>query len=551
MSIVKYSIVCVALSVFLNLKAQENISKSIDGILKAYNSNDKPGLSVKVLKDGKSIYAKGFGLSNLDYDIKNSDSTVHNIASITKQFTASAIWSLINEDKLSLEDDIRIYLPEFPIYEETVKIKHLLNHTSGIRNYHTLMYLSGFDYDDNYYDNNTVLELAKRQKNLNHSPNEKVSYSNTNYNLLTLIVERVSGLNLNDYLKLKILEPLEMNSSFVRVVRGKPIKNRATGYVPDGKGFKFSVNNQLSYGAGSMGSTVNDLAIWTNMLNEQIEEFKPLSQFLKQTEILNSGDSAKYARGLTIDNYKGFEVVGHGGYGFGARSHLIAVKEKQLGIIVLTNTQTIDATRVVYQILDILLKDEKIKEVKTIQSSFKKQDVNQFTGEFKEVNSDMTMKLFVENDTLKALGSMGKIPVALVQYNTNKFHRVQSENVKYNFTASPKHDMVISFGGTPFYFKHGKFIDANSVDVKDFTGDFYSEELDVNYYFYIENKELKLNYKGNEEVVLKPIQLNQFGNGDRTLYHFIKDENNKVAGMLLSCDGTVKEIIFKKKRIAE
>ena len=247
MSIVKYSIVCVALSVFLNLKAQENISKSIDGILKAYNSNDKPGLSVKVLKDGKSIYAKGFGLSNLDYDVKNSDSTVHNIASVTKQFTASAIWSLINEDKLSLEDDIRIYLPEFPIYEETVKIKHLLNHTSGIRNYHTLMYLSGFDYDNNYYDNNTVLELAKRQKNLNHSPNEKVSYSNTNYNLLTLIVERVSGLNLNDYLKLKILEPLEMNSSFVRVVHGKPVKNRATGYVPDGKGFKFSVNNQLSF----------------------------------------------------------------------------------------------------------------------------------------------------------------------------------------------------------------------------------------------------------------------------------------------------------------
>lgn len=551
MSILKYSIASFVFLIFCHLKAQENTSQRINQLLKEYDSNDKPGLSVKVIKDDKSIYAKGFGLSNLDYDVKNSDSTVHNIASVTKQFTASAIWSLINEDKLSLEDDIRIYLPEFPDYGEVIKIKHLLNHTSGIRNYHTLMYLAGFDYDNDYYDNNIVLELAKRQKNLNHSPNEKVSYSNTNYNLLTLIVERVSGLNLNDYLKLKILEPLKMNSTFVRVEHGKPLKNRAIGYIPVDNGFKFSVNNQLSYGAGSMGSAVNDLAIWTSMLNEQITEFKPLALFLKQTEILNSGDRAKYARGLTIDNYKGFEVVGHSGYGFGARSHLIAVKEKQLGVIVLTNTQTIDATRIAYQILDILLKDEKMKEVKTIQSSFKKQDVNQFTGEFKEVNSDMTMKLFVENDTLKVVGSMGKIPVALVQCDTNKFHRVQSENVKYDFTASTKHDMIISFGGTPFYFKHAKFIDASSVDVKDFTGYFYSEELDVNYHFYIENKELKLNYKGNEEVVVKPIQLNQFGNGDRTLYHFVKDKNNKVTGMLLSCDGTVKEIIFKKKRIAE
>ena len=549
MSILKYSVACFVFLIFCHLKAQVNTSESIDELLKVYDSNGEPGLSVKVIRDGESIYSKGLGLSNLDYNIKNTDSTVHNIASITKQFTAAAIWALINEDKLSLEDDIRAYFPEFPDYGEVVKIKHLLNHTSGIRNYHTLMHLAGFDYDNNYYDNNTVLELAKRQKNLNHSPNEKVSYSNTNFNLLTLIIERVSGLNLNDYLKLKILEPLKMNSTFVRVEHGRPIKNRAIGYAPDGNGFKYSVNNQLSYGAGSMGSTVNDLAIWVQMLNEQVSEFKPLAQFLKQTETLNSGDRANYARGLTIDNYKGFEAVGHSGYGFGARSHLIAVKEKQLGIIVLTNTQTIDATRIAYQILDILLKDEKMKEVKPIQSSFKKQDVNQFTGEFKEVNSDMTMKLFVENDTLKALGSMGKTPVALVQYATNKFNRAQSENVKYDFTTSASHDMVISFGGTPFYFKHAKFIDETSVIVKEFIGDFYSEELDVNYHFYLEDNVLKLTYKANEAVTLKPIQLNQFGNGDRTLYHFLKDKNDKVTGMLLSCDGTVKEIIFKKKRI--
>lgn len=547
----KYFNILVLVFACFFVSAQTNVSQKIDNLVKDYNSNDKPGLSIKVINQGKPVYSKGFGLSNLDYNIKNSDSTVFSLASIAKQFTASAIWSLIKENKISLEDDIRRYLPEFPIYNEVVKIKHLLNHTSGIRNYHTLMYLAGFDYDSSYYDNNTVLELACKQKNLNHTPGEKVSYSNTNYNLLAIIIERISGQNLNEYLKLKIFDPLNMTATFVRIEHGKPIKNKAIGYKKTKNGFTFSTSNQLSYGAGSMGSSVNDLAIWTQMLNEQILDFKPLAKFLKETEILKSGEKAKYGRGVMLDTYKGHQVVGHSGYGFGGRSHLITVKEKQLGIIVLTNLQSIDATRIAYQILDILLSDEKKTQDKSeIILPFKKQDITNFIGEYKEVNSDMTMKLFVENDTLKALGSMGKIPVPLKQYSQNKFHRLQSENVKYDFTESSNHDMIISFGGTPFYFKHAKFIDVASVNLKDFIGEFYSEELDVNYHFFVEDNILKLTYKEDEEVTLRPIQLNQFGNGDRTLYHFVKNKNNKVTGMLLSCDGTVKDIVFKKKRIA-
>lgn len=528
--------------------AQTNISKKIDKLLEGYASNNLPGLSVKVISQGASVYSKGFGLSNLDYNIKNTDSTVYDFASVAKQFTASAIWSLIKENKISLEDDVRIYLPEFSDYGEVVRIKHLLNHTSGIRNYHTLMYLAGFDYYSLYYDNTTVLELATKQKSLNHSPGEKVSYSNTNYNLLTIIVERISGQNLNDYLKLKIFDPLKMNSTFVRIEHGKPIKNKAVGYKKDEKGFKFSTNNQLSYGAGSMFSSVNDLTIWTHMLNEQISEFIPLAKFLKQTETLNSGKKANYARGLTIDAYKGYEVVGHSGQGFGGRSHLMAIKDKQIGIVVLANFESINATRIAYQILNILLDDVNFQDEHKINVPFENQDINNFIGEYKEVNSDMTMKLFVENDTLKALGSMGKIPVALVQYSKNKFHRQQSENVKYDFTPSASHDMIISFDGTPFYFKRAKFIDTDSVVANEFEGYFYSEELSVVYHFYTENNTLKLTYKGNEAVILNSVQLNQFGNNDRTLYQFIKDENNLVTGMLLSCDDTVKEIVFKKEK---
>lgn len=536
----------IVVSVFLISKAQINTNQKIDELLATYVSNDTPGLSVKVIDQGQSIYSQGFGLSNLDYNIKNSDSTVFSLASIAKQFTASAIWALVNDGKISLGDDIRMYLPEFPKYEGTIRIRNLLNHTSGIRNYHTLMYLAGFDYDTQYYDNNTVLNLAIKQKNLNHLVGEKVSYSNTNYNLLAIIIERISGYNLNEYLKLKIFDTLKMNSTFVRVNHGKPIKNKAIGYQKYRDGYRFYTNDQLSYGAGSMGSSVNDMAIWVQMLNGQILEFIPLADFLTTTEVLTSGENATYARGLMIDNYKGYETINHSGFGFGGRSQLITVSEKQIGIIVLTNSQDIDAQRIAYQILDVLIANgERIKKEK--KTLFKAQKFKEFIGEYKEINSDMTMKIFVENDTLKSVGSMGRTAAALVQYEKNKFHRSQSQSVKYDFTPSVSHDMIISFGGTPFYFKYANFIDAESVEVSEFVGDFYSEELDVTYRFFEEDSMLKLIYAEKENVNLHPVQLNEFGNNNRTLYHFVKDECGDVTEMLLSCGGTLKDIRFKKE----
>jgi hypothetical protein len=397
-----------------------------------------------------------------------------------------------------------------------------------------------------------VLKLACKQKGLNNLPGERVSYSNTNYNLLAIIIERISGQNLNDYLKYHILDPLQMQSTFVRVAHGKPIKNKAIGYQKQKDGYTFSASNQLSYGAGSMGSSTNDMAIWMRMLNEQILEFKSLAQFLKTTEVLTTGETAKYARGLMIDDYKGYTTASHSGYGFGGRTQLITISEKQLGIIVLTNSQSIDAPRIAYQILDILLlEDDPVLNSPEDEIAFHPQDLNEVSGEYVEIRSDMTMKLFIENDTLKSIGSMGKTAASLIQFENNKFHRIDSQHVNYDFAPAANHDMIISFGGTAFYFKRAKFIDAALVKVNDFTGDFYSEELEVTYHFFVENDTLKLSLKGNEGVTLHPVQRNEFGNNDRTLYHFTKDEKNVVSGMLLSSDGTVKHIVFNKKEIAD
>ncbi|WP_197052677.1 serine hydrolase domain-containing protein [Psychroserpens sp. Hel_I_66] len=537
----------ICFSLFTN--AQNNLRKTIDSILKIYDTNNEPGLSIRVIKQDSIVYSKSFGVANLDYNIKNTDSTIFSLGSISKQFTAAAIWSLIRDSKLSLEDNITSFFPDFPNYGRPIKIKHLLNHSSGIRNYHTTMFLSGFDYNNDYYDNTYVLNLVKRQKNLNNHPGEKIIYSNTNYNLLALIIEQVSNQNLDEYLKDKILKPLGMKDTFVRISHGTIVKNKAVGYQKQKDTYVFNSSNQLSYGAGSMGSHIKDMNIWMRMLNGDILEFKTLAQFLKTTEVLTSKQKAKYARGIMVDDYKGYKTLSHSGYGFGNQSHIITVPKEKIGIVILTNLESINPTPISYEILDLLLVSEENIKPNLIEDkiSFEPQDLILFTGDYREINSDMTMRISEENDTLKAQGSMGNSKIPLLQNNTNEFVRRDAQNVKYNFEKTSHYDMVISFGGTPFYFKRANLINTNPENLIDYCGEFYSEELQTTYHFYIDKDQLKLSYKNNTAIALYPIEIDAFGNKDRTLYQFVKTkDSSEITGMFLSCDGQVSNIEFTK-----
>lgn len=537
---------CIKLFFFLlitTVAAQTTIEQKLDKILSTYNVENQPGLSVRVVKNNSVLYSKSFGISNLDYGIKNSDSTTYSIASISKQFTAAAIWTLIEQGKLSLEDDIRKFFPQFPDYGNIIRVKHLLNHTSGIRGYHSLMYLSGFDYNSVYYDNKTVFNLACNQQNLNNKPGEKVLYSNTGYNILALLVEKISKTNLDVFLKTHILKPLEMTQTFVRVSHGVTIKNKAIGYKKTKDGFIYNVTNQLSYGAGSMGSNVIDMTNWINMLNGNVFKFKALAQFLKTQELLPNGTLANYARGVMIDTYKGYNTVSHSGYGFGGQTQLITIPEENLGVVIFTNLQSINPTPISYKILDELLAEKEIETVTETESVIT-HNLNLFVGDYKEINSDMKMYISIENDTLKAKGSIGKHKIPLVAFSNNNFFRANSQSVKYDFTVTKDQDLVISFGGTPFYFKRAKLIEKDALNINNFIGSFYSKELDVTYTFSENNGKLILNYKNNKDIPLSVVQLNAFGNNNRTLYQF----NNTKTKMFLSCDGVVSNIEFVKMK---
>lgn len=541
--------VILLLFVFITSKihSQENKTEKIDAILQSYDKPNAPGLSIGIVENGILIYTKGIGFASIEKNIKNDTKTAFSIASIAKQFTASCIWVLVQEKKLSLEDDIRKYLPEMPNYGTPIKIKHLLNHTSGIRNYHTIMDLQGFDYDSEYYNNETVLQLASNQKGLNNKPGEKVLYSNTNYNLLTLIIERVSGKNLNEFAKDKLFQPLQMNSSCFKISSTQIIENKAEGYqFTDGK-YISNTSSQESYGAGSMASTVEDVLKWIAVLNGTNSELKSLSKFLIHCEKLENGEKEKYARGVMVDKYKGFQTISHSGFGWGGQSQLITIPEKNIGIIIMTNLESINPTPISYQILDVFLNEKTIEKSNT-KKLYQNQNLNTFIGQYKEMNSAMKMEVFVENDTLKAKGSQAKKGIALLTFEKNKFHRMNNESVRYDFTKNKNHDLIISFGGTPFYFKKAQFVNPETVKINEFIGTYYSEELNTTYSFFEKDNKLCLTYKNNQNIRLSTIEVDEFGNNARTSYQFKRNLNKEVVSMELSSEGTVKNIHFIKQK---
>ena len=303
----KFSFFLFLLSLPAHLFSQSPINSRIDALLlNEVADASHPGLTVGVIQDGHLIYHGSKGSVNLEYGVPYNDSTLFGLASVTKQFTSACIGVLKHQGKLSEQDDVRKYLPELAFYGDTIRIKHLLNHTSGIRNHNVLLDLAGFDFKHRGYTNEMIQELMFRQSGVNNAPGEKMLYSNTNYVLLALIIERVSSLPIHEFAKKELFDPLGMAHTFYRSDIEQVINNKAYPYYKEGDVFKQPVSLTLCVGAGGMKSTIPDLAKWARIFLEDSHEFSYLKEFVTQLDTLNNGELMKHARGMFISPYKGY-----------------------------------------------------------------------------------------------------------------------------------------------------------------------------------------------------------------------------------------------------
>ncbi|HSQ79308.1 MAG TPA: serine hydrolase, partial [Candidatus Bathyarchaeia archaeon] len=305
--------------------------------------------------DGKIIYERGYGMAKIEDGIVNTPEKVFDIGSVSKQFTAACMAMLVREGKVKIEDDIRKYLPEMPAYEKPVLVRHLLHHTSGLRDYNALLALAGFREDADSPTVAEAVEVIRRQKKLNYLPGEEYSYTNTGFFLLSQIVERVSGKSLNAFAQERIFKPLGMTKTLFQDDHNQIIKDRATGYGEgEGGTFRISLSNWDETGDGNVYTTVRDLAKWDQAFYSGALG-RDLTDMMQTTEPLNSGKKNDYAWGLVVHEYRGLKVVEHGGAWVGFRAQLLRFPDQKFSVMILSNLASFDPFGLALKVADIYL----------------------------------------------------------------------------------------------------------------------------------------------------------------------------------------------------
>lgn len=336
----------------------------VDALFADWNTEHTPGAAVGIFKDGRIIYARGYGMANLEYDTPNTPQTVFRIGSTSKHFTAMAIAILIEKGKLALDDDIRKYLPELPAYQAPVTIRHMLHHTSGLRNYEHLTALAGIDsplHPSPYYTDEEAVAMIARQKALNFTPGEKYEYSNSNYFLLAEIIGRTSNMETVDFAKKYMFDPLGMANTHFHNDVDHIVRNRASGYSPiESGGYRINMTRLGQIGTGSIFTTIEDFFKWDQNFyaNKLGKGRQSLIDMVETPGRTNSGESVEYGFGLDIKDFFGVASVGHGGSFVGFRSYYLRFPAQHFSVVVLANQGPFPSGDIARQIAAIYLEDQ-------------------------------------------------------------------------------------------------------------------------------------------------------------------------------------------------
>ena len=319
--------------------AQElSLEQQIDEALSDWNNTETPGAAVAYVESGEIVFSKAYGLSNLEHRIGWTTDTVSDLGSVSKQFIGFAFAMLAEQGQLSLDDDIRIHLPQLPDFGETITIKNLFHHTSGLREIYNTLYLVNRKPGDIIFQEDAQTLVSYQQK-LQFSPGSRYLYNNTEYMLLADIVEAVTGQQYHEWMNENIFTPLGMSDTRIMYRQGQVIPRVASSYVRDTDGhFVQRYDNSTLQGGGGIYSTVEDMTKWiANLSSHRVGTAKTI-ELLTESGFLNNGESLGYGLGISVDDSGGVVQWNHSGSSAGYRSFLAYLPQYRRGFIFVTNT---------------------------------------------------------------------------------------------------------------------------------------------------------------------------------------------------------------------
>nr|WP_319267253.1 serine hydrolase domain-containing protein [uncultured Draconibacterium sp.] len=531
--------------------SQKQIQK-IDSLFTTWNVSNHPGGAVLVSKEGKTIFSKSYGLANIEYNIPNTNNTLFNIGSISKQFTAMGIVLLEEQNKLSIDDDIRKHISELPDFGEVITIRHLLHHTSGLRDLHGLLGIAGWRSGD-LETNDDVYRIIKNQEELNFKPGEEFLYSNTGYILLAKIIENISQLKFDQWMKQNIFQPLGMKDTYVETSLNKIVPNNATSYYLR-EVFERALEYWGYFGSGNIHSTTEDLNIWLQNFSTPQNNWESAFKKLLFTTPLKNDFQTNYGFGLRVEEYSGRKVLQHGGSVGGFRAIARTFPKEQLNIVILSNYSRSNIGSKANKISDIFLakrKDLPTKKVTQTPNKFIKlssEKLKELEGIYWSDSEKSGRKVYFKNDTLRYSSSENS-EWPLVPISKNSFIMIHPsikpivtfDNMTNQMTVRIENDLPGVFN----------FLQRN-LDIKTngnerLVGKYYSPELKTMYSISIDDKSnVYLEHARHGIIKLQQLYDNVFsGDWPVGTVEIRRNEKGNVMGLRMS-NGRTRNVWLEK-----
>jgi CubicO group peptidase (beta-lactamase class C family) len=519
---------------------------AVDAVFEAFDNTRSPGCAVGVSQDGVPVLLRAYGMADLEHDVPNTAETILEPGSVAKQFTAAATILLALDGKISLDDDVRKYIPELPDYGDPITIRHLMNHTSGLRDWGSVAGIEGWPRTRRAHTHTHVLDIASRQRALNYRPGDYYSYTNTGYNLQAILVERVSGMSFAEFSRVRIFEPLGMSRTQWRDDFTRIVKDRAVAYR-GGQGATWSMLMPFEnvHGNGGLLTTVEDLLRFTrNLETGELGGPRFLEEMHRQG-VLNSGQVIHYAAGLQVGTYRGVREVAHSGSTAGYRGHLSRFPDHGLAVAVICNASTANAGRLLHQVADLYLGDLPTEPAPAVVQgaiSLPGARLAALAGAYRDTRTGTLVQIMATQNRLR-LGGTELVPVSESRFESGT-------------------GTVLRFESTPF--AHGRpaaFLDSPGADnvrlepvgsfeptapeLVAYAGTYRSDEAEATYEVEVgEEGVLVLRDRWGQRTALRPLYPDAFSGGGST-FIFRRGTSGQVQEMSLS-QGRVWDLRFRK-----
>jgi CubicO group peptidase (beta-lactamase class C family) len=520
------------------------VVKQIDGVFAEWDNTRSPGCVVGVSRGGRVVFARGYGMSNLEYDVPNTPGSIFHIASISKQFTAAAVALLAADGKLSWSDDIRRYLPELPDYGHTITLAHLAHHTSGLRDQWSLLRMAGWREDDVITEAD-VLAIAARQRALNFAPGEEFLYCNTGFTLLAVVVKRVSGQSLRDFAAERIFNPLGMHATHFHNDHTELVRGRTFAYQPrPGGRWAISIPVFDTDGATSLFTTVGDLLKWEQNFAEPRIGGRAFVEAMVVSGQLNNGTATGYSLGLVTEKPRGVVEVGHNGADAGYRSDVVRFPEHDLAIAVFCNLGTMRPSMLARKVAEIVL-GPGVFEPLPPAVAMSEQELKALEGAYWNELTDDVRRFSIKDSKLVAEGRSD----ALVPIGGGRF-RVGESSAQIEFpvvaTGGVQELHVLSPPLPVAKFKHVVSPTLSQEELVGFVGAFFSAELENTFRVATTaDGKLEVRWRRDGSMPLQPLKRDTFTLLNVATITFTRGSAGEVTGMTISA-GRVRRLALTK-----